>query len=101
MSDVAVAVAKATTRNIKSASAAANKKVMALVDEDATHILVSIPKSAFLDLVGPTTTGKGSGAVVEITGEFTEFAADGTTPLETYSVSAGWRGCWLSCYVKS
>lgn len=91
-----------STRNIKSASAANTKKVMSILDEDATHILVSIPKSAFLDLVGPTTTGKGSGAVVEIAGEFTEYK-DGNleTPLETYTVTAGWRGLWLSCYVKS
>lgn len=97
----AVAPVGNTARNIKAASAANTKKVIAIVDEDSTHLLVSIPKSAFLDLVGPTSTGKGSGAVVEIAGEFTEFAPDGTTPLETYTVTAGWRGCWLSCYVKS
>ncbi len=89
-----------TKRNIKAASAAQTKKVTSTVDEDNTHILVSIPKSAFLDLVGPTTTGKGSGAVVEIAGEFTEFDEAGK-PMETYTITAGWRGLWLSCYVKS
>lgn len=83
--------------NIKQAANNQNKRVTAHFDEDTQSIVLSIDKAQLLSLVGPSSGGKGSGAVVDISGDFT-FEHEGKEI--AFTMSAGWRGAWVSVYRK-
>lgn len=93
----AVAAVAVDIDAIKAQNDKARKRVVAVFDEDETCIVLSIPKAELLSLVGPSSTGKGSGAVVAIDGEFTFKHKGQEIP---FSCSTGWRGCWMTVYRK-
>lgn len=82
---------------IKTRSEKQDKRVEAHMDEDQDCIVFSINKADLLKLVGPSSTGKGSGAVVNFGGDFT-FTHNGKEI--PFSLNTGWRGCWMTVYRK-